>query len=552
MAGQSAPALSTSETHIFEDDVDQAKTNLAGPLSEEQLWITYEIRRTLVEIKKGQYKRIALQFPDNMLCHAPRVCNALSQGSRELFLSTKDAHAPADVDAVEGQMYGMSITNDTSKSTFYILGDTSYGACCVDEIAAEHVDADVIVHYGRACLSPTTRLPVIHIFTVQPLPDIESFWQEAERTFDDRSDKIILMADLPYQYCLRNIFDMVESRGFLNLYKTEIKHDPSSLLPNRTVPDEVSQHSGRLKDWHLLYIADPPDALLLTLSSRVASIHICPIIPMSIAGLERPASLSTSRALSRRYALLTSVKTASTFGILINTLSVQNYLDMVDHVKEQILAAGKKSYQFVVGKVNAAKVANFSEIDAWVVIGCWESSLIDSKDMWRPIITPFELRLSLQEDQHRVWTGEWSSDYQRLLDTEDMAAPRGQGEADVGLAENKADESSVEGDVSEPESSPPEFDLRSGKYVSCSRPMQSQLQPCQKSMADTTLVKRSESKIAMMGGQASPGADFLRNKRGWKGLGSDFDRLSEEASTSLSIAEGRSGLARAYVNDRAH
>lgn len=27
-------------------------------------------------------------------------------------------------------------------------------SCCVDEVAAEHINADVVVHYGRACLSP--------------------------------------------------------------------------------------------------------------------------------------------------------------------------------------------------------------------------------------------------------------------------------------------------------------------------------------------------------------------------------------------------------------
>ena len=549
MACLSAPALSTSESHVFEDDVDQAKAKPVGLVSDEQLWVTYEIDRTLVEIKRAQYKRIALQFPDNMLCHAPWVCNALTHGSRDHFLRPKDAQDPADVQAPEGQMYGMSIMNERPRPTFYILGDTSYGSCCVDEIAAEHVDADVIVHYGRACLSPTTRLPVIHIFTVQPLPDIETIWQEAERTFTDGSDKIILMADLPYQCHLHNIFNMLQSHGYLNLYETEVKHDPSSLLPNRTVPDEVSRQPCRLKEWHLLHVADPPDALLLTLSSRVASIYICSN-PMSVTGLEKPASLSTSRALNRRYALLTSVKTSSAFGILINTLSVQNYLDMVGHVKAQISAAGKKSYQFVVGKVNAAKLANFSEIDAWVVIGCWESSLIDSKDIWKPIITPFELRLSLQKDQDRTWTGEWNSDYRRILDMEDTAAPPGEEEAYAGLAEDKADESSVKGDDSEPESSPPEFDLRSGRYVSGSRPLQSLPYHAQDSMASNALVKRPQSELAIMGGQLSPGADFLRNKRGWKGLGSDFDMSSEEPTTS--IAEGRSGLARAYVNDRAH
>ena len=41
----------------------------------------------------------------------------------------------------------------TLKRDFYILADTTYGSCCVDEVAAEHVGADLIVHYGRTCLS---------------------------------------------------------------------------------------------------------------------------------------------------------------------------------------------------------------------------------------------------------------------------------------------------------------------------------------------------------------------------------------------------------------
>jgi len=26
-------------------------------------------------------------------------------------------------------------------------------SCCVDEVSAQHVDADVVVHYGHACMS---------------------------------------------------------------------------------------------------------------------------------------------------------------------------------------------------------------------------------------------------------------------------------------------------------------------------------------------------------------------------------------------------------------
>jgi diphthamide biosynthesis protein 2 len=268
--------------------------------------------------------------------------------------------------------------------------------------------------------------------------------------------------------------------------------------------------------------------------------------------------------LRRRYALVTSLSTVSVFGILINTLSVKNYMHILDYVKKTIASEGKKSYTFVVGKVNAAKVANFSEVGGWVVIGCWESSLIESKDFWRPIITPFELSLALKGDAERVWTGEWTSDFQAILENTDTPAEARPNDDKVGeaLGENQPVDG---GDFdSEEESAPPEFDLRTGRYVSHSRPMRtSATQPNGRqasqrvgASANHSLVKRANGDIAQVGGVASPGAEFLRSQRTWQGLGSDFDILNEangEADTSgASMEEGRSGLARGYVvgNDR--
>lgn len=37
---------------------------------------------------------------------------------------------------------------------FYVMADTVYGSCCVDEVGASHVDADCVVHFGPACMSP--------------------------------------------------------------------------------------------------------------------------------------------------------------------------------------------------------------------------------------------------------------------------------------------------------------------------------------------------------------------------------------------------------------
>ena len=547
---EAPPVLSTPVTHMFEEQPTVSAKTSSSRLSEEQLYITYEIDRTIAEIKRERFTRVALQFPDIMLPDAPRVFEALSRG---LDPNTSSSHQQRpqlyDSNRLTNGLEELHMTSEKQHAVrLYILADTSYGACCVDEVAAEHVSADTVIHYGRACLSPTVKTPVIHIFTIQQLPYQSSLIQDFEDFYVDRHAKIILMADVTYQYHLKRINAVLQSRGYSNIYMTDIVHDPSSPLPNRTIPDEVKADPCKLRAWQLFHISNPPEALLLTLASRLASIRIYPVSTIHDERCDEPFLASTSRALSRRYALLTSVSAASIFGILVNTLSVKNYLHIVEHVKSLIQAAGKKSYTFVVGKVNAAKVANFGEIGAWVVIGCWESSLIDSKDFWRPILTPFELGLALKGDGERVWTGEWSSDFQSILQE-----PTRPGDDNIWREGHKTD-GKIDGDVdrefdSEEESAPPDYDLRTGRYVSDARPMQTSRLSASagQSLPSDSLIRRARGDLAVVGGEASPGAEYLQSKRMWKGLGSDFEIAYEEAGGA--IAQGRSGIARGYTHD---
>ena len=548
------PVPSTPSTHLFEDHHSPPANLPQASRSPEQIHIQYEIDRTVTEIKRGRWKRIALQFPDGMLPDAPRVCESLRQGLSETPCSGASLRQRTQGSSPHAAESLTDTDDDLRPERLFILADTSYGACCVDEIAAEHVDADVVVHYGQACLSPTARLPAIHVFTKQPLA-VGNVIDEFRSTYPELSQSIILMSDVVYASHLPRIGTLLGEAGYKSIFVTDIVHNPSSPLPNRTVPGDVNLHPDRLKEWQLFHLADPPDALLLTLASRVASIHIFSVSPLvpSQSAVAHPVS-STAR-LRRRYALLTSVSTVSIFGILINTLSVKNYLHIVEHVKSCISAADKKSYTFVVGKINAAKVANFSEIGAWVVIGCWESSLVEGKDFWKPILTPFELQLALTRDEERVWTGEWKSDFQSVLtEAEGQTADT----AGVRVEDDMGDPTALQpnGDVdSEPESTPPEFDLRTGRYVSNSKPMQehrlfqgSESRKNDAQHPNLALARRIKGDVAVVGDQVSPGAEYLRSNRTWKGLGSDLtvEYDHAEGSESTTIEEGRSGLAKGY------
>lgn len=64
----------------------------------------------------------------------------------------------------------------------------------------------------------------------------------------------------------------------------------------------------------------------------------------------------------RRRFLVEKAKDARTIGILIGTLGVQNYLQVIGHLRQLIRKAGRKSYTLAVGKLNVAKLANFQEV----------------------------------------------------------------------------------------------------------------------------------------------------------------------------------------------
>ena len=546
MAVDTPPVLSTPDTHIL-NETDP----IAVPSKE--IYTRYEIQRTLDEIKSHFWLRVALQFPDEMLPDSARVFQLLARGLRDRPNSRPESYDKQDGDSTASdhlpeQVSELAIDKAESGVKLTILADTSYGSCCVDEIAAEHVEADVVVHYGRACLSPTARLPVIHVFTHQSL-DCEKVVSAFRNAFPDKSTKIVLTADVPYAHHVQAVYRALVIDEYHQVFPSRIIHDPSSPIPNRTVPEEVRDDPERLKQWRMFHISEPPTSLLLTLSSRLSDVHIYPTdTKTQDESLATTLVANTSLILRRRYALVTSLATVSIWGILINTLSVKNYLHIVDHVKSQIAAAGKKSYMVVVGKLNAAKVANFSEIGGWVVIGCWESSLIDSKDFYKPVITPFELELALRRDDQRVWTGDWSANFQRVLDDANAI------ETTRPATDLPEESDGVVGDFdSEEESTPPDFDLRTGRYISQTRPMQASSRVTVESSyhngrpQSSALARRTNGDIVAVNGVASPAAQFLNSRRTWKGLGSDFEVGYEEEAKGGTIQEGRSGIARSYV-----
>lgn len=52
---------------------------------------------------------------------------------------------------------------------------------------------------------------------------------------------------------------------------------------------------------------------------------------------------------------------------------------MMRLLRSELSRAGKKSYTISVGRLNPAKLANFAEVECFVLVGCAEGGVVDSK-----------------------------------------------------------------------------------------------------------------------------------------------------------------------------
>lgn len=57
-------------------------------------------------------------------------------------------------------------SDESCKVECLILGDVTYGACCIDDLASRKLGCDFIVHYGHSCLVPIPEMSIKNVLYV--------------------------------------------------------------------------------------------------------------------------------------------------------------------------------------------------------------------------------------------------------------------------------------------------------------------------------------------------------------------------------------------------
>lgn len=96
----------------------------------------------------------------------------------------------------------------------------------------------------------------------------------------------------------------------------------------------------------------------------------------------------------------------------MGTLGVAGYRDAIDCIRSLAKKAGKKTYTMLMGKPNPAKLANLPEVEIFVMVADPQGMILDSKEYYAPIITPFEAYLAFSGTAD--WDGSYSLDFTSL------------------------------------------------------------------------------------------------------------------------------------------
>ena len=206
------------------------------------------------------------------------------------------------------------------------------------------------------------RLPVLHIYTDLPI-NVQHLAGIIELHFqNDENVKLAIFYDVRFHQKFesnKNVFEQIESSN---------KNFNSILICQPSPESDKDLQCGRLcpenldENWRILFVGKSENfANLLGLSFPHAAGHFM-YDPSSEDPAIESSVVNVKKALMKRYYLIERARDATRIGILVGTLGVTRYRNVIDYVKGIIKDSGKKPYTFLVGKPNVPKLANFAEV----------------------------------------------------------------------------------------------------------------------------------------------------------------------------------------------
>ena len=349
----------------------------------------FEVPRTIARLRALAVSHVALQLPEGLLLYAPLLADIIA--------------AWAHVDQVS------------------ILGDVTYGACCVDDYGAQALGAQALVHYGHSCLVPvtTTRMPCLYVFV-----DI---------SFDIRHVVAAVRHNWPANTKLA-LAGTIQFASAMDRIRAELGTEYPHLVVPQVKPlsrgETLGCTSPKLPAGTevLLFIADGRFHMESTLIANpgIPAFRYNPYDKaLTSESYDIPRLLST-----RQHAVQTAAR-ADTWGLILGTLGRQGNPAIYRRVKAAAKRAGKQVMCTLMSEIFPGKLALMPQVGAWVQVACPRLSMDWGDAFAVPLLNPYEALAALGEvawrdvypmDFYAAGSGPWTNYHQEDAGSADAAS----------------------------------------------------------------------------------------------------------------------------------
>ncbi|GAB4813198.1 hypothetical protein N2152v2_000244 [Parachlorella kessleri] len=358
----------------------------------------FEIHKTLWRIRQAGARHVALQFPEGLLMYACIIADIL-----ESFGGVEET---------------------------FVMGDVTFGACCIDDFSAAALGADFLVHYGHSCLVPVdvTSLPCQYVF-VDIKMDLAHFVATVRHNFA-AGTRLLLAGTIQFASSLQ-----------------AAKRELAAEYPSILIPQARPLSPGEVLGCTAPVVEGEWDALVFLSDGRFHLEAIMMANPRLVAYRYDPYGRVLTREeydhegmRAARRSAIEKARGAQRWGLVLGTLGRQGNPRILHSLHTLLAASGRSFVTVLLSEVSPAKLAALAGerdaggVEAWVQVACPRLSIDWGEEFLAPTLNPYEAFVALGEvpgwweagtdypmDYYASDGGAWNSTYHRRK-------PRGEGQ----------------------------------------------------------------------------------------------------------------------------
>lgn len=319
----------------------------------------FEVHKTVWRTRELKAKRVALQLPEGLLLFSTVIAEILERFT--------------DADTV-------------------IMGDVTYGACCVDDFTAKALGADLLVHYGHSCLIPidqTHGVKVLYVFVDIKIDSVH-FINSVKHNFPPTTH-LALVSTIQFVASLHAAAKELRESGYEVTIPQTRPLSPGEIL-GCTAP-KLPQGCT------LIYLGDGRFHLEAAMIAN-PTVEAYKFDPYEKKFTQEHYDHAAMR--KNRFEAIQRAKSAKTFGLILGTLGRQGSTKVLEYLKKRLQHHNKSSVIILMSEIFPAKLQLFSQVDAFVQVACPRLSIDWGTAFEKPLLTPYELSVVLGDAKWRL------------------------------------------------------------------------------------------------------------------------------------------------------